>query len=107
MEIYFYHIKRPPLNVTIFITHVRLLCNGSYANDISAISAKRHPLIDLLWLTFSLEIYHKILIDSFSYYISPIRKNKTPLREMESFSHFRVTSQRAVSMRFLRVQNYV
>ena len=67
-------------------------------------------LIDLLWLTLSLEIYYipyRILIDSFSYNISPFRKNKTPLREMESFTHFRVTSQRAVSMRFLKVQNYV
>ena len=67
-------------------------------------------LIDLLWLTVSLEIYYipyRILIDSFSYNISPFRKNKTPLREMESFTHFRVTSQRAVSMRFLKVQNYV
>ena len=39
METYFYHIKWHPLNVT---THVRILCNGSYANDISAISAKHH-----------------------------------------------------------------
>ena len=28
----FYHIKWPPLNVTIFITHVRILRNGCYAN---------------------------------------------------------------------------
>ena len=30
MENHFYHIERPPLNVTTFITH---MCNGSYAND--------------------------------------------------------------------------
>ena len=30
--IYFYHIKWSPLNVTIFITHVRILRNGSYDN---------------------------------------------------------------------------
>ena len=29
MENYFYHIRWPPLNITIFITHVR---NASYAN---------------------------------------------------------------------------
>ena len=28
----FYHIKWPPLNITIFITHVRNLRNGCYAN---------------------------------------------------------------------------
>ena len=32
MENHFYRIKRPPLNVTIFITHVRNLRNGCYAN---------------------------------------------------------------------------
>ena len=32
MENHFYHIKWPPLNVTIFIMHVRNLCNGCYAN---------------------------------------------------------------------------
>ena len=32
MENHFYHIKWPPLNVTIFITHVRSLRNGCYAN---------------------------------------------------------------------------
>ena len=29
----FYHIKWPPLNITIFITHVRNLRYGCYAND--------------------------------------------------------------------------
>ena len=32
LENTFYHIKWPPLNVTIFITHVRNLRNGCYAN---------------------------------------------------------------------------
>ena len=31
METHFNHIKGPPLNVTIFITHLRNLCNGCYA----------------------------------------------------------------------------
>ena len=35
MENHFYHIKWPPLNVTIFITHVRNLRNGCYANVLS------------------------------------------------------------------------
>ena len=34
MENQFYHISWPPLNVTIFIAHVRNLRNGSYANGI-------------------------------------------------------------------------
>ena len=34
-----------------------------------------------------------ILIDNLSYNKSPFRKNKTPLSEMESFTHFRVTPQ--------------
>ena len=34
MENHFNHIKWPPLNVTIFITHVRNLCNGCYTNVI-------------------------------------------------------------------------
>ena len=33
MENHFYHIKLSPLIVTIFITHVRNLHNGRYAND--------------------------------------------------------------------------
>ena len=33
MENHFYHIKLPPFNVTIFITHVPNLRNGRYAND--------------------------------------------------------------------------
>ena len=32
MENHFYHIRLPPLNVTIFITHVRNLRNECYAN---------------------------------------------------------------------------
>ena len=32
MENHFYHIRWAPLSVTIFITHVRILRNGSYAN---------------------------------------------------------------------------
>ena len=30
---HFYHIRRAPLSVTIFITHVRILRNGSYSNE--------------------------------------------------------------------------
>ena len=33
MENHLYHIKWPPLNVTIFITHVRNARNGCYANE--------------------------------------------------------------------------
>ena len=33
MENHFYRIRWPPLNVTIFITHVHNLRNGSYANE--------------------------------------------------------------------------
>ena len=33
-ENHFYHIRWPPLNVTIFITHVRRLRNGSYDNAV-------------------------------------------------------------------------
>ena len=33
MENQFYHIMLPPLNVTIFLLHVRSLCNGCYANE--------------------------------------------------------------------------
>ena len=36
-EIHFYHIKLPPLNVTIFITHVRNLRNGCYANALRSV----------------------------------------------------------------------
>ena len=32
MENHFYQFKWPPLNVAIFITHVRNLRKGSYAN---------------------------------------------------------------------------
>ena len=32
MENHFYHIRWAPLSVTIFITHMRILRNGSYAN---------------------------------------------------------------------------
>ena len=35
MENHFHHIRLPPLNVTIFITHVHNLRNGRYANYIS------------------------------------------------------------------------
>ena len=35
MKNHFYHIRRTPLSVTIFITHVRILRNWSYA-DVSA-----------------------------------------------------------------------
>ena len=34
MENHFYHIRLSPLNVTIFITHVRRLRNGSYASGV-------------------------------------------------------------------------
>ena len=37
MENHFYHIKGPPLNVTIVIMHVRYLRNGCYANDLPTI----------------------------------------------------------------------
>ena len=33
MENHFYHIKWPPLNVTIFITHMQNLSNGCYAKE--------------------------------------------------------------------------
>ena len=33
MENDFYHFKLPPLIVTIYITHLRNLRNGSYDND--------------------------------------------------------------------------
>ena len=33
----FYHIRRAPLSVTIFITHVRILRNWSYANVYSSL----------------------------------------------------------------------
>ena len=33
MENHSYHIKWPPLNSTVFITHVRNLRNGCYANE--------------------------------------------------------------------------
>ena len=32
MENHFYHIRSPPLSFSIFITHVRILRNGRYAN---------------------------------------------------------------------------
>ena len=32
MKNHFYHIMWPPLNVTIFIMHVRILHDGRYAN---------------------------------------------------------------------------
>ena len=35
MEITFYHIRWPPLNVAIFITHVRNMRNESSANEIA------------------------------------------------------------------------
>ena len=34
MENHFYHIKWAPLSVIYFITHVRILRNGSYANAV-------------------------------------------------------------------------
>ena len=48
MENHFYHIKWPPLNVTIFITHVRNVRNGSYANEhaYSSYFQKRNPDIE-------------------------------------------------------------
>ena len=39
MENHFYHIKLPPLNFTIFITHVRNLCNGYYTNVVAQVIA--------------------------------------------------------------------
>ena len=35
MENHFYRIRGAPFNVTIFITHMRILGNGNYANELS------------------------------------------------------------------------
>ena len=54
MENHFYHIRLPPLNVTIFITHIRRLRNGSYAN----VRRKDARLIwvKLVWFGTSLSV---------------------------------------------------
>ena len=44
MENHFYHIRWAPLSVTIFITHVCILRNGSYA-DVSYIKNSASPAI--------------------------------------------------------------
>ena len=54
MKNHFYHIRWPPLNVTIFITHVRNLTNGShgsYANAVPPVSLVLMPLDPVLLLT--------------------------------------------------------
>ena len=38
MENYFYHIRCDPMSVTIFITHVCILRNGSYGNECTNIN---------------------------------------------------------------------
>ena len=53
----FYHIKWPPLNVTIFITHVRRLRNVSYANALLFLSNATMGCLrdgcndDIIWQT--------------------------------------------------------
>ena len=53
MEHHFYHIKWPPLNVTIFTTHVRNLRNGCYANEDIVVALKTMVCIS----AFKMHVY--------------------------------------------------
>ena len=48
MDNYIYHIKRPPLNVTIFITHMGSLHNGCYTNDVASVQIESKIVINFL-----------------------------------------------------------